>query len=160
METGGDIMSTEFWRFALVAASKQFEYLVIGGLALNFHKILRNTNDSDLWIKPTKENFNKLKAVLIEMGYEEADVDFVDTITETETSSFCIGGPIDFLTQVHPSFVFDACMERALICQIDEIRIPVLGLSDLRNLKVRAKQPQDLRDVILMDEFIAKKSEQ
>jgi predicted nucleotidyltransferase len=160
MEKGGEITSTEFWRFAQLAAKHQFEYLVIGGLALNFHKILRNTIDSDLWIKPTKENFSKLKTILIEMGHEEADVEFIDTLTITETCSFCIDGPIDLLTQVHRSFVFDECIERAFFYQIDNIKIPIIGLNDLRDLKIRAKRPQDLRDVILIDEFIEKKSEE
>ena len=160
MEKGGEIALTEFWRFAQVAASKQFEYLVIGGLALNFHKILRNTIDSDLWIKPTKENFNKLKMVLLEMGYEIADVDFIDTLTITETCSFCIDGPIDLLTQVDRSFEFDECIERAFFYQIDNIQIPIIGLNDLRDLKIRAKRPQDLRDVILIDEFLEKKGEE
>jgi predicted nucleotidyltransferase len=160
MEKGGEITTTEFWRFAQLAAEHQFEYLVIGGLALNFHKILRNTIDSDIWIKPTGENFTKLKTILLEMGYEAADVDFVDSLTETEACSFSIDGPIDFLTQIHQSYAFGDSFGRAYFYQIENIQVPVIALSDLRDLKVRAKRPQDLRDVILIDEFIEKKGEE
>ncbi len=94
------------------------------------------------------------------MGYEIADFDFIDTLTITETCSFCIDGPIDLLTQVDRSFVFDECIERAFFYQIDNIQIPIIGLNDLRDLKIRAKRPQDLRDVILIDEFLEKKGEE
>lgn len=159
MEKGGDIAFTEFWRFAQIAANEQLEYMVIGGLALNFHKILRNTIDSDLWIKPLKENFVKLKKILIEMGYDEEDLNYLDSLTESETCVFSIDGPIEFLTQVHHSFHFQTCYERAMHFQIEKTEIPVLGLTDLRDLKVRAKRPQDLRDVILIDEFLEKNRE-
>jgi hypothetical protein len=48
LEQGAEINSTEFWRFAQFAGEEGLEYLVIGGLALNFHRILRNTIDSDV----------------------------------------------------------------------------------------------------------------
>jgi hypothetical protein len=39
---------------------------------------------------------------------------------------------------------------------VEKIQIPILSLLDLRELKVLAGRPQDLRDVILIDEFIEK----
>jgi hypothetical protein len=156
LEQGQEIHSTEFWRFAQLAAKEELSYLVIGGLALNFHKILRNTIDSDVWIKPDKGNFQRLKSVLQKLGYEQTDLDFLDNLSETEPFIFGIDGPIEFLTIVHFAFDFEECFQRSKICTIESTPIPILGLLDLRDLKVRAGRPQDLRDVILIDEFIEK----
>lgn len=156
MEAGREIASTEFWRFAQFAAEEQLEYLVIGGMALNFHAILRNTIDSDIWINPRQTHFKKLKSVLLKMGYENTELSFLDALSETEPFIFGIEGPIEFLTQVHSGFFFPACFERALFHHIDRTRIPVLGLTDLRELKIRSGRPQDLRDVLLIDAFLEK----
>ena len=131
--------------------------MVIGGLALNFHKILRNTIDSDIWIKPETSNFQKLKSVLIKLDYTQEELTFLDDLKQTEPFVFGIDGPIEFLTVVHFSFDFETCFERAMFYQIENISIPILGLADLRDVKVRAGRPQDLRDVILIDEFLEKR---
>lgn len=156
MEPGREISSTEFWRFAQFAGEEKLEYLVIGGMALNFHKILRNTIDSDIWIHPKQANFQKLKSVLIKLGYVPAELTFLDALSETEPFVFGIEGPIEFLTQVHFDFTFPVCFERAIFYQIDSTLIPVIRLSDLRELKMRSKRPQDLRDVLLIDAFMEK----
>jgi hypothetical protein len=67
LETGREINSVTFWEFAKLAQKEGLQYLVIGGLALNFHKILRNTIDSDIWINPEISNFLKLKYFLIQL---------------------------------------------------------------------------------------------
>lgn len=156
MEPGREISSTEFWRFAQFAGEEKLEYLVIGGMALNFHKILRNTIDSDIWIHPKQANFQKLKTVLIKLGYAPDELTFLDALPETEAFVFGIEGPIEFLTKVHFGFSFPVCFERALFHQIDSTSIPVISLSDLRELKIRAGRPQDMRDVGLIDAFMEK----
>jgi hypothetical protein len=77
LETWGEINSAAFWDFARLAHRERLQYLVIGALALNFHKILQNTVDSDIWIKPEKSNFLKLKQILLQMQYDEKNLQFL-----------------------------------------------------------------------------------
>ena len=60
------------------------------------------------------------------------------------------------MTHVHYRFRFGECAARALVFEVEDIPIPILSLVDLREMKVLSGRPQDLRDVILMDEFMAK----
>ena len=128
--------------------------MVIGGMALNFHKILRNTIDTDIWVEPSVENFCKLSRILEKMGYEPAEFQFLNEHVLQETLIFGIEGPIDFLSSVHKEFDFQDCFTRSLSMSIGEVKIPILSLLDLRELKIRAKRPQDLRDVGLIDDFL------
>lgn len=81
LEPGREISSTEFWRFAQFAGEEKLEYLVIGGMALNFHKILRQAINSDIWIHPKQANFPKLKSVLIKLDYAPDELPFLDALS-------------------------------------------------------------------------------
>ena len=159
MESGLALNSTEFWRFAQAADAHKLRYLVIGGLALNFHGLLRNTIDSDVWIDPVMDNILRLKKVLVALDYEEMDFDFLEK-AGSDALVFSIEGPIDFLTSVHRNFLFEDCFQRASFFEMEKIRIPVISLPDLRDLKVLARRPQDLRDAGLINDFLEQKRNQ
>jgi len=40
------------------------EYVLVGGVAVNFHGLSRATQDVDLFVRPTRENTERLKAAL------------------------------------------------------------------------------------------------
>jgi Nucleotidyl transferase AbiEii toxin, Type IV TA system len=40
------------------------DYILVGGLALSFHGLVRGTEDIDIFLDPTEENVSKLKAAL------------------------------------------------------------------------------------------------
>jgi hypothetical protein len=40
------------------------EYVLVGGVAVNFHGLSRATQDVDLFVRPTRENVERLKAAL------------------------------------------------------------------------------------------------
>ncbi len=126
MDSAGGINTTEFWRFALEPEANALQYLVIGGLALNFHRIIRNTIDSDVWIKPEKANLNKLKVVLRNMEYEAEDLAFLDDMDLETPFAFGIAGPIDFLTYVHRNFTFDLCYSRAKVEKVEKLFHPCI----------------------------------
>ncbi len=43
---------------------KEVDYILVGGLALSFHGLVRATEDIDLFLKLTAENVDRLKAAL------------------------------------------------------------------------------------------------
>ena len=43
---------------------KEVDYILVGGLALSFHGLVRATEDIDLFLNPTAENVKRLKAAL------------------------------------------------------------------------------------------------
>lgn len=54
------------------------EYAVIGGVAVNLHGIPRNTEDLDVFIRPSAENIDRLRTALREV-YDDPQIDEIST---------------------------------------------------------------------------------
>lgn len=149
-----DLEDSEFLRFVERANANNLKFMIIGGMALNLHGIMRHTKDADIWIRPTNENKALLLKTLLEIDYVESEIADISEQNFTEPQVFTLVGPIDILTVVHKKFDFDKCYERAKVQQIQNHTIRVLHINDLREVKVLAKRNQDFRDVILIDDFL------
>jgi predicted nucleotidyltransferase len=149
-----DLEDSEFLRFVGSANANNLKFMVIGGMALNLHGIMRHTKDADIWIRPTNENKALLLKTLLDIDYVEAEIADIGKQNFTEPQVFTLVGPIDILTVVHNKFDFDECYERAKVQQIQGHTIRVLHINDLREVKVLAKRNQDFRDVIMIDDFL------
>ena len=54
--------------------SHKVEYLIVGGYALAFHGAPRVTGDIDLFVRPTRENAERILAALAEFGFGSLDL--------------------------------------------------------------------------------------
>lgn len=54
------------------------DYAVFGGVALNFHGIVRATEDLDVFVRPVPENIDRLRRALRSV-YDDPNVDEIDT---------------------------------------------------------------------------------
>jgi predicted nucleotidyltransferase len=136
------------------------DYLLIGGVAVNFYGIPRMTYDLDLVIALNSENILKLLARLSDWGYKpRAPVDPRDMtdeqkraiwIREKNMKAFSFYhekeaiGEIDVLIDL--PIPYEALKERAKVFDIKGTRVPVISLQDLIDLKLRAGRQQDLSD--------------
>ncbi len=149
-----DLENSEFLRFVESANSNNLKFMIIGGMALNLHGIMRHTKDADIWIRPTNENKVNFLKTLLSIDYTEDEIAEISEQNFTEPQVFTLVGPIDILTVVHKKFDFDECYDRARVQQIQGHSIRVLHINDLREVKVLAKRNQDFRDVIMIDDFL------
>ncbi len=149
-----DLENSEFLRFVESANSNNLKFMIIGGMALNLHGIMRHTKDADIWIRPTNENKVNFLKTLLSIDYTEDEIAEISEQNFTEPQVFTLVGPIDILTVVHRKFDFDECYDRARVQQIQGHSIRVLHINDLREVKVLAKRNQDFRDVIMIDDFL------
>lgn len=53
---------------------ERLEYVVVEGVALNFHGLIRSTEDLDFFIRPTPENVERLRRAL-KAVYDDPDID-------------------------------------------------------------------------------------
>lgn len=156
-----DLENNEFLDFTRCAYEEKLEYMVIGGFAMFLNGLNRATNDVDIWINPTKENGDRLFRVLLCMGYDEDDLGKLIYMDFTQSQVFGLNNEIDILTYVHHKFDFNVLFERSRIFKnAQESIVHFLHLNDLRELKVLARRPQDLRDVILIDDFLEMQSKE
>ena len=123
------------------------EYLVVGAHALAAHGVPRATGDLDLWVRPTPGNARRVWHALEEFGAP------LDELTLADLSSdgvvFQIGvapNRIDLLTSITGVAFTDAWENRVMI-EVEEMRVPVLGRSDLVRNKRAVGRTRDLADI-------------
>jgi len=137
------------------------DYLVVGGLAVNFHGVPRMTYDIDLMILLQSDNILNLVNRLTQWGYkpkipidprELADALKRDSwIKEkgmqavnfySETLSI---GEIDIV--IDAPIPYDKLKSKAVIIKLEEVKIPTISIHDLIELKSQTGRKQDLADV-------------
>jgi predicted nucleotidyltransferase len=140
---------------------KKIDYLVVGGLAVNFHGIPRMTYDVDLMINLDPENIRKLVSTFLSWGYRpRVPVKPEDLADEQKRNSWIQDknmkaftfynesqpiGEVDLV--VESPIPYDELRARAITIRLERERIPVVSIQDLIELKLEAGRKQDISDV-------------
>ena len=142
-------------------------YLVVGGVALVLHGVVRLTGDLDLMIDLEPANANLFLKVMTDLGYHPklpvTAADFADPqkrrqwIKEKGMKVFpLIHEKDDFkLIDVFPEnpLPFPDVYERGQIVSAGKTNISVISFDDLIALKTLAGREQDKRDVEMLREL-------
>jgi predicted nucleotidyltransferase len=137
------------------------DYLVIGGLAVNFHGVPRMTYDIDLMVLLEPENILKLVTKLTHWGYKpKIPIDPRDLAVETKRISWVQDKgmkALNFYSEILPIAEIDIVIDtpipyeelrgRAVRIELQDEKIPTVSIHDLIELKLRAGRKQDLADV-------------
>ena len=127
---------------------KQVEYVLIGGMAINLHGFARNTEDIDIFVKPTEKNIEALRAVL----FEQFDDDEISEITKDELDKYAVmrfgtssGFFIDIITKLGEAFNYDDIHFEEM--EIESIKIKVANVDTLYKLKEKTFREIDMLDL-------------
>ena len=102
------------------------DYVLVGGVAVNLHGIVRATEDIDFFLKPDPENVERLKAALRSLW----DDDEIDDIQASDFSgaypTLRYGPPeddlvIDILTRLGTKFRFEDLETESLVVHGEEV---------------------------------------
>jgi hypothetical protein len=144
-------MNSDFKELLTILHDCQVNYLIVGGYAYIYYAEPRYTKDLDLWVEPTVENAQRLRAALIEFG------GWVEGMTlehfTTERTMFQLGLPpcrIDFLTTV-PGLDFKSAYEARKTVTFGNVTAQFISLPDLIVAKKMAGRPQDLIDLASLE---------
>jgi hypothetical protein len=131
------------------------EYVVIGGVAVNFHGLVRATEDLDVFIAPDADNVARLRAALHSI-YDDPSID------EITAADLCgdypavryvppgDGPPMDILTRLGDRFRF-ADLERERY-DVDGQPVSVATPMTLYRMKVSTIRPLDHADAARLAE--------
>jgi len=135
-------------------------YLVAGGLAVNFHGIPRMTYDIDLIVSLDTENILKILSRLKTWGYlPRAPVDPEQLLDEEIRNTWIQDkgmkafsfyndkeaiGEIDLI--IDSPIPFNELKARSINIPIKELNVPVISIKDLIEIKTQAGRKQDLAD--------------
>lgn len=141
----------EVMEFLRAASEHDVRLLLVGGGAVNFHGYQRQSADVDLWVEPTKENFERLIAALRALGFEVEQLPG-KVLDQQQNVSIKISPDmeIELITRFDPGCTFEEAWSRRVSAELAGMPVAkyhVLHRDDLINSKMRAGRPRDLLDV-------------
>lgn len=143
----------------VVAALNRAEvaYVIVGGLAVAAHGVVRATRDMDIVPDLAMDNMARLAGVLRSLGGEHPIEGSLTGVTLARPVSFKVPtshGDVQVLNRMPgvPSFS-DLHAERTLVEIAPDTLAPVCSLAHLRAMKLSSGRPRDLTDVAELDEL-------
>ena len=152
-----DIEDEFFLAFLNAMQKYQVRYMLIGGVAVNFHGVNRSTQDMDIWLAPTNDNRDLFFKSLLDLNYTEDEISVLKHEDFTEVFKCTIGempDTIDCLTIVHPNVDFNEAEKVMIKHDIGNgLILNVVDYDFLRKMKILTHRPQDWADVARLDEI-------
>ncbi len=143
----------EFYRkdlddFCGILNQHRVDYLIIGGLAVNFHGFQRATGDIDIWYHPTQANFDKLLRAIEVFGFDTSEIRQGQTTDAKGFIRLLLDRySIELLSNIDGKFSFEDAIAASESLTIINHEAKVLGYDHLVQNKIMARRPKDLEDV-------------
>jgi hypothetical protein len=131
-------------------------YVIVGGLAVAAHGVVRATRDFDLVPEPSSENLDRLAATLSDLGAEHPVDDQLTGAALARPVSFKLQtrhGEVQVLNRMPAVPVFAELMKTAISVELAGVPARFCSLADLRAMKLASGRPRDLVDVAELDEL-------
>ncbi|MBN2192607.1 MAG: hypothetical protein JW751_07295 [Polyangiaceae bacterium] len=146
-------MNRDFREFFASLNASQVEFLIVGGVAYNFHATPRATKDIDVWVRPTTSNLGAFLEALTRFGFDHG----LDPESLARDARVLMLGRvpnrIDVLTR--PAGVeWTSCWAHRVSAEYDGEPVSFLSLPDLIVAKRAAARPQDLADVAKLERIL------
>ncbi len=146
-----DFFDKDIIRFFECLNSCDVEYILVGGLAVNYHGFSRSTGDIDIWLNDEKDNRLNLINALDKYGIEGAEVfhelPFIAGYSELLLDN---GIYIDLMSdlQFFKRENFKTAYVDANLFSLNDITIKVLHINALIQEKEKSGRAKDQMDAI------------
>jgi hypothetical protein len=148
-ELNPDLLNQDFVDFLCCMFDHDVESILVGGYAVVLHGYFRTTGDLDLWVRPTSENYHKLRQAFAAFGLPTDAISESAFLSSEDQDVFTFGRPpvaIDILTQVKGLQFEDAYQMAEVMC-VDKAPLRLLHLGHLKSAKKSAGRHKDLDDL-------------
>lgn len=126
------------------------EFVLVGGIAVIRHGVVRATRDIDALVESSTANTQRLADLAARWSATRPDGSPLPDgwIAPGRVLNLATRhGAIDFLPELTPPLTYAALLERADVKRVDGVEAPVCSLADLVALKRIAGREQDLADL-------------
>lgn len=148
--------------------ANKIKYVVVGGIALVLHGVVRLTADLDLIVNLETKNLTKFVSVINELGYlpkvpvkAEELIDYKKRETLRREKGMQV---FSFYHPTKPAVLLDVFMDEPIdyktlekkkkVIQAGNLKIPVVSIKHLIALKKISGRPQDIADINALKEVI------
>jgi hypothetical protein len=141
---------TDFGRILTDLNEAGVRYVVVGGIALIRHGVVRATRDLEVVYDPGPANLEAIRSLVTAWGATRPDGSPVEGDTLSEGRSIHLSmplGELDLLSEEAASVSFEELLRRSELCRIDGVEAPVCSLADLVALKRTAGRERDISDL-------------
>lgn len=144
-------------------------YVLVGGLAVNAHGVIRSTQDVDICPSPDPANLRRLAALLQHLDIRQLGVDETGfqahemPFDPTNVADLAHGGNfrletplgvldiMQWLPGIDADQAYETLARDALEAEAFGVRLRVCSLAALREMKRAAGRPRDLQDLADLD---------
>jgi hypothetical protein len=147
-------MNDDFLDFIRILNRHQVEFILVGGYAYMFNVEARFTGDIDFWVRPTRENIQRLQDAAFEFIGVRFNIDDVLGLLQTSRLGFQLAGVkpnlIEVLLRVS-GLDYDQAAARAKPTLASGVPFLVIHPHDqIRNKRVsnRDKDQADIRNLV------------
>lgn len=145
-------MNPQFVEMLSALSAAGAEFLVVGAYALSAHKLPRATGDIDIWVRPTKENAERVWNALVAYRAPRSHLSREDfAVPNTVYQIGLAPSRIDILTSID-GVVFEDAWPNRIQEQVDNVSFFVIGRDDLIRNKRATGRPKDLADLAWLEE--------
>lgn len=145
-------LQSDLREFVELLNSREVDYLVVGGHAVAFHGYPRFTGDIDFFVRPTRENADKIMDVLVAFGF--GDLGLTRESFTTPDMVVQLGRPpnrIDLLTTIS-AVAFDDAWAGREQGKLDGVPVFFIGRDALIRNKQAASRAKDRADLEALQE--------
>ncbi len=126
------------------------EFLLVGAYAMAVYGVPRATGYMDLWIRPTRENAERVWRALERFGAPLARLTLEDLHSEGTVLQFgVVPCRIDLLTRIS-GVAFEEAWTKRGILTLEGLSVPVLHEDHLLQNKLATGRPKDRSDVAML----------
>jgi hypothetical protein len=132
-------------------------YVVVGGLAVGAHGVVRATRDLDLVPDPSEPNMHALALALAGLGAEHP---IAETLTGESLARpvsmklYTLAAEVHVLNRMPGTPPFDELAGDAITVELTRgVIAPICGLHHLRQMKRSSDRPRDAVDLAELDEL-------
>lgn len=150
-------LQSDLSEFVELLNSRRVEYLVVGGHAVAFHGHPRLTGDIDFFLRATRENAERVLAVLKDFGFGALELCADDLIAPERIVQ--LGRPpnrIDLLTSIS-GVSFDAAWATRVAGDLGGHTVNFIGWDALIQNKIASDRDKDRLDVKKLRAIAARK---
>lgn len=145
-----DLFEDEIILFFKHLTEQEVSFILVGGLAVNYHGFNRSTGDIDIWINDSVENRKNFIIALTNYGIVGAevytDLPFIAGYSELMLDNgmrIDLMSDLQFFKQENYNECYSLANEFNLV---DSIKIKVLHINTLISEKEQSKRPKDTID--------------
>lgn len=138
-------------------------YVLIGGIALIRHGVVRATRDIDAVFDPDLENVARVRSLAANWGATRPDGSPLPDDGIAPERSIHLATPfgeLDLVSEKVAGFTFQGLLERAEIKKVDGVEAPICSLDDLVAMKRAVGRERDLADLADLEAVHEKLPEQ